>query len=190
MENNTREAWLAQLVTELRPFFQGVGVPLPDKIRVTCGFPSKAARSEKARRIGEHWSPKASQDGTHEILVSPVVDDPFEAAGILTHELCHAATDGDGHKGRFPAAARALHLEGSPVHAKAGDKFRKEFGDLVGSLGAYPHARLNVTDRKVQSTRLLKACCPTCGYTVRVTQKWASQSLPTCGGDGAQFVLV
>jgi hypothetical protein len=35
----TREDWLSQAVTELRPLFDNAGRPLPDKIRVTCGFP-------------------------------------------------------------------------------------------------------------------------------------------------------
>lgn len=34
--------------------------------------------------------------------------------------------------------------------------------------------------RKVQSTRLLKACCTSCGYTVRVTKRWADKGLPVC----------
>jgi len=190
MENIlTREQWLSSLVAELRPVFQSIGHPLPDRIRVTCGFPSKAARSDKARRIGEHWSPKASDDQTHEILISPVIDDPIEASAVLVHELAHAATDGDGHKGRFPRVVTALHLEGKPSATTAGDKFRAEFGALIDSLGAYPHARLNVSGRKVQSTRLLKACCPACGYTVRVTQKWAQQGLPVCPTDGSTFVI-
>ena len=96
--NKTREEWLQSFLGEIRPVFQAAGHPLPDRIRVTCGFPSKSARSDKARRIGEHWSPKASDDLTHEISVSQVVDDPLEVAAILTHELAHAATDGDGHR--------------------------------------------------------------------------------------------
>jgi hypothetical protein len=191
MENSnvTREQWLSGLVEELRPVFQSIGHGLPDRIRVTCGFPSKAARSDKARRIGEHWSPKASDDQTHEILISPVIDDPVEAAAILVHELAHAATDGDGHKGRFPRVVTALHLEGKPSATFAGDAFKAEFGAIIDSLGAYPHARLNVSGRKVQSTRLLKASCPTCGYTVRVTQKWAQLGLPVCPTDGATFSI-
>jgi hypothetical protein len=74
---NTREDWLGGFVDELRPVFTGAGYPLPARIRVTCGFPAKNGRSDKARRIGEHWSPKASDDQTHEISVSPVIDDPF-----------------------------------------------------------------------------------------------------------------
>ena len=93
----TREEWLTQAVEELRPVFDDLH-PLPQKIRVTCGFPSARSTALK-KRIGEHWSPKASEDQTHEILISPVLDDAVEVFAVLVHELGHAATDGDGHQG-------------------------------------------------------------------------------------------
>lgn len=31
-----------------------------------------------------------------------------------------------------------------------------------------------------QSTRLIKAACGDCGYTIRVTQKWLEQGNPGC----------
>jgi hypothetical protein len=36
---------------------------------------------------------------------------------------------------------------------------------------------------------MLKAVCPACGYTVRLTKKWADLGLPLCHQDGEQFVL-
>ena len=187
--HSNREEWLKTAVIELRPIFDSVSFALPDKIRVTCGFPSSRARANN-RFIGEHWSPKASTDNHHEILISPVVDDPLQVFSTLVHELAHAATDGDGHRGRFPACVRKFYLEGKPTHTKIGDNFRVQFGDLVSSLGDYPHARLNVeADRKVQSTRMLKAVCPTCGYTIRLSKTWADKGLPTCSNDGSVFSL-
>ena len=186
---STREDWLNNAVVELRPVFEALKFPLPQNIRVTCGFPSRHARSLN-RAIGEHWSSSASEDATHEILISPVVDDPFEVFGILVHELAHSATDGDGHRGRFPACVRALQLEGKPSSTKVGQAFRTQFEGLIDSLGAYPHARLNVqANRKTQSTRMLKAYCPACGYTIRLSSKWADQGLPDCPTDGTQFIL-
>jgi hypothetical protein len=111
----TREDWLAQAIAELRPVYSALNHPLPDNIRVACGFPSSNARSAKNRAVGEHWSARASADQTHEILISPVIDDPVRVLGILVHELAHASTDGDGHKGRFPALVKALSLEGKPT---------------------------------------------------------------------------
>jgi hypothetical protein len=36
---------------------------------------------------------------------------------------------------------------------------------------------------------MLKAVCPSCGYTVRLSQKWAAMGLPLCGTDGEQFQI-
>ena len=41
----TREEWLGALVDALRPVFAELGYPLPDRIRVSCGWPSKSALS-------------------------------------------------------------------------------------------------------------------------------------------------
>lgn len=184
-----REEWLNSAVLELRGIFDANGFPVPANVRVTCGFPSKHARSLN-RAIGEHWSDKASQDATHEILISPVVDDPFEVFGILVHELSHSATDGCGHRGRFVQCIRKVWLEGVPTATKIGDTFRANFGGLIEGLGAYPHARLNVqANRKVQATRMLKASCPACNYTIRLSSKWASLGLPVCPVDGHPLSL-
>lgn len=191
---NTREEYLNAALEELRPVFAAKGFPLPEKIRVTCGFPSQKARSQH-RAIGEHWSPAASNDGHHEVLISPVMDDPYEVFGILVHELAHAATDGDGHRGRFPALARAMWLEGKPSATVIGSTFRVQLQDVIESLGSYPHAALNVgRQRKVQSTRMLKACCPACGYTVRLSAKWAYKdtgevNLPVCPNDSLPLLM-
>jgi len=187
--HTNREEWLNAAVEELRPIFDSVNHPLPDLIRVTCGFPSSRARANN-RFIGEHWSPAASNDNHHEILISPVVDDPLQVFSTLVHELAHAATDGDGHGRRFGKIARAVHLEGPLTATTVGFAFKSTFKQLVEGLEAYPHARLNVAaQRKVQSTRMLKASCPVCGYTIRLTQKWANLGLPTCPQDGSLFSL-
>lgn len=190
----TREEYLTAALEELRPVFASKGFPLPEKIRVTCGFPSSKARSQH-RAIGEHWSPAASNDGHHEILISPVMDDPYEVFGVLVHELAHAATDGDGHRGRFPALVRSMWLEGKPSDTRVGTTFRVQLQGLVESLGNYPHAALNVgNQRKTQSTRMLKACCPACGYTIRLTAKWAytdtgEVNLPLCPNDSIPLLM-
>jgi hypothetical protein len=185
----TREDWLTQAIEELRPLFDVSGFPLPDKIRVTCGFPSSKARALH-RAIGEHWSPAASASGHHEILISPVMDDPFEVFGILVHELCHAATDGDGHGREFAKIARAMWLEGKLTETRIGDLFKANMSQLIESLGAYPHSKLNVSAlRKPQATRMLKAVCPDCGYTIRLSKAWADKWMPVCPHDNSSFVL-
>ena len=42
---------------------------------------------------------------------------------------------------------------------------------------------------KKQSARMLKAECPECGYTIRLTKKWADVGLPSCPTEGAGLTL-
>jgi rubrerythrin len=49
--------------------------------------------------------------------------------------------------------------------------------------------KIYTKDSPKQTTRLLKAICPVCGYTVRVTKRWAEIGLPICPEDTEQFVL-
>jgi hypothetical protein len=92
------------------------------------------------------------------------------------------------HAGNFQKVAALMHLVPSagPKGWKAtgpGPSFHQTFGSIIDSLGAYPHAALTMSNRKVQTTRMLKAVCPSCGYTVRLTSKWAALGLPSCPVD-------
>ena len=185
MTTANREDWLSAAVSELRPFFDAVGAPLPANVRVTCGFPSNAKRSGA---IGECWADTASADQTFEVLISPVLDDPLRVFDVLVHELCHATAGAMNHGINFQRVAAAMHLAPSPTKAawKAtcrAASFVPTFGSIIDSLGAYPHAALTMNSKKVQTTRMLKAVCPSCGYTVRLTQKWADLGLPSCPVD-------
>jgi len=185
MTTTNREDWLSAAVSELRPFFDAVGAPLPANVRVTCGFPSNAKRSGA---IGECWADTASADQTFEVLISPVLDDPLRVFDVLVHELCHSTAGAMNHGVNFQRVAAAMHLAPSPTKAawKAtcrGPAFIGTFGAIIDSLGAYPHAALTMNSKKVQTTRMLKAVCPSCGYTVRLTQKWAALGLPSCPVD-------
>jgi hypothetical protein len=198
MTQALREQWLNNAVTSVRGIFHANGYPLPDHIRVSCGFPSKRARS-LYRNVGEHFSPDASEDATHQIFISPVLDDSVEVLGVLVHELSHAVT-GAEHGSSFKQCVRKVWLEGNPSATKVGVNFRTNFAPILDSLGIYPHAKLNVEGSyKPQGTRMLKAVCGTCvenapdgtvksQYTIRVTKTWADKGLPTCQC-GTQFVL-
>lgn len=184
MTTTNREDWLSAAVSELRPFFDAVGAPLPANVRVTCGFPSNAKRSGA---IGECWADTASADQTFEVLVSPVLDDPLRVFDVLVHELCHATAGAMNHGINFQKVAGLMHLEATSVKgwkatARAAS-FVPTFGSIIDSLGAYPHAALTMNSKKVQTTRMLKAVCPSCGYTVRLTSKWAALGLPSCPVD-------
>ena len=189
MTTANREDWLSAAVSELRPFFDAVGKPLPANVRVTCGFPSNAKRSGA---IGECWADTASADKSMEIMVSPVLADPYRVADVLVHELCHTTAGAMNHGVAFQQVADAMHLIPSATKGykatSGGDAFKQAFGALIDGLGEYPHAQLSMTTRKKQDTRMFKAICPTCGYTVRLSKKWADKGLPTCI-DGDTFIL-
>ena len=191
MTINNREDWLSAAVSELRPFFDAIGAPLPASVRVTCGFPSNAKRSGA---IGECWADTASADKTFEVLISPVLDDPLRVFDVLVHELCHATAGAMNHGVNFQKVANAMHLAPTPVKGWKSTvrtaMFESTFGEIIASLGAYPHAALTMSNRKVQTTRMLKAVCPSCGYTVRLTQKWAALGLPSCPVDSDVLNLV
>jgi hypothetical protein len=184
MTQALREQWLNNAVTSVRGIFHANGFPIPDHVRVSCGFPSKRARS-LYRNVGEHFSPDASEDATHQIFISPVLDDSVEVLGVLVHELTHAVT-GSSHGTEFKHCARKVWLEGSLTQTKVGAQFRSNFAPILESLGIYPHAKLNVASSyKVQGTRMLKATCHEdngsltggeCGYTIRLSNKWAINS--------------
>jgi hypothetical protein len=107
---------------------------------------------------------------------------------VLVHELSHSTAGALNHGIKFLKVSGAMHLVPSlgPKGWKATGRcaeFEPTFGAIISSLGPYPHAALTMSNRKTQGTRMLKAVCPSCGYTVRLTQKWADLGLPSCPVD-------
>src|SRR5580658_7741330 len=110
----TREAWLERLMERFRPVFAEAGAPLPAKVRVSVGFPSKRALSRTNRVIGECWSKASSKDGTPHVFVSPLLEEK-DAGHVLVHELVHAAVGHEaGHKGEFVRVMKHVGLAGKP----------------------------------------------------------------------------
>jgi len=183
----SREDWLGRMVDALRPTFAGLGYPLPERIRVACGWPSRSALAGRAKRIGEAWSHRCSGDGAYETFLSPVLADPIEVGATLVHELVHHAVGVEaGHKGPFRKCALAVGLTGPMRATSAGDALRGRLQRLSEELGPYPHAALNGGDgRKKQTTRMLKVKCADCGCIARMTRQWLDDvGAPTCGCGG------
>ena len=182
-----RERWLTECIKHLRADFEAAGFPLPEKIRASCSWPSKSGLAAKKRRIGEAWSAKNSGDNSFEVFVSPVLKDPIEVAATLVHELVHCAVGlEDGHRGRFPACAKAVGLEGKMTATKAGETLTKRLEELTARVGPYPHAELKHSNAPPkQGTRMLKVVCEDCGCVVRMTRKWLDEvGEPTCACGG------
>lgn len=179
---NTREAWLEKAAAAMRPLFDAQGADVYPKFRVSCGFP----KGGKGKTIGQAWTPKASGDGTAELFISPVLQDPVRVLDVLMHELVHAVVGNDhGHKGPFRKLAKALGLEGKMTATVAGPKLAETLKWTAAELGAYPHAELSTMTVAKQTTRQLKVVCEDCGCIARMTQKWLDDTgPPTCGCGG------
>jgi hypothetical protein len=108
----------------------------------------------------------------------------------LVHELVHASVGTEcGHKGPFRTLALALGLAGKMTATVAGPELLALLGALALELGPYPHARIDLTSRPKQGTRLVKvACtqgCETEGkpYVVRMTRLHLDNlGAPVCPG--------
>jgi hypothetical protein len=182
-----REEWLTECIQKLRPDFETLCHPLPEKIRASCSWPSKSGLANKKRRIGEAWSANNSADQSCEVFISPVLKDPLEVAATLVHELVHCAVGVEaGHKGKFPRLAKAIGLEGKMTATTAGETLKHNLQEIVDDIGPYPHAELTHSNApKKQGCRLLKVSCTQCECVVRMTRKWLDEvGPPTCGCGG------
>lgn len=168
----TREAWLNAFVTLSRPHFAAVDAPLPEKVRVSVGFTSTGARSN---RIGECWHDAASADGYFEIFLKPTIETDSRMADILTHELIHAAAGLDaGHGPKFKRIANALGLSGRMTSTVATAAWYTWALPILDVIGPMPYGQLTdgkSTAKPKQKTNLLKVECPACGWLARVTAK-------------------
>ena len=179
MATSSREDWLQQAAAQLRGVFEQEGYEVP-AVRAGVGFPSTGRKSS---RIGECWGSSASADGVCEVTIAITRADPVDVLGILAHELCHAAVGVQAQHGPvFKRCALAIGLEGKMRATTVGAALGARLARLAEDLGPYPHAQLNpaMSLRKVQRTRMIKAQCRECEYTVRLSQKWIEVAVPTC----------
>lgn len=180
-----REQWLLNSIQILRDeLFKQHGAEVP-MLKVSIGFPGGGSPK---KRIGEYWKARATSDGIPQVFISPVHDNSLEILGTLVHELIHAVYPEAGHKGPFKALALAVGLEGPMRSTKASQGLIERFKGIVNRLGEIPSGRIDLSQRKKQTTRLVKLECPTCGYVVRTAQKWIDTiGYPQCSCSGTEF---
>lgn len=166
----TREQWLNNAIDKFVALFEKNGAKLEGG-RVSCGWPSRSATSNKKQRIGEHWSPDASADQTSEIFISPVLDDYTKVMETLGHELVHRSVGNKcGHRGDFKRLATAIGLEGKMTATHAGEELCKQFEVWAEDLGDYPHAAITPDNSNKQTTRQRKMECLNCGFIARASR--------------------
>ncbi len=176
----TREAWLTQMVGELAGLLPE-DYSLPPALRVSVGFPSGASR--KDGKIGQCWSPYSSVDGSVEMFISPVLDDPIQVAATLLHEMVHAAVGVErGHKRPFKQVMLAVGLRGKPTATYPGSELADTLQEAIARIGPYPHAALLPETRKKQTTRMHKLACAEGHepYVLRGSRKVIALGVPLC----------
>lgn len=208
---NNRETWLRELSALMAPRFEELGKPIPP-FRVGTGFTSGG---QYCRAAGECWNKTLSADEHFEIFIMPDQIDPIDIAAILCHELIHAAVGlQEGHKGEFAKMMGKLGLLRPYTQSIPGPEFIAWAQPFLDQLGPIPHAALRFrrtkdgpapvegdepagdqddepgssNQKKKQSTRMLKACCAECGYTVRLSKKWALELGAVCPTHGEMTV--
>lgn len=195
-----RETYLNALVVLLQgDVFTDAGIEPEQwdtrKYRITCGFPLGYRGSRTGRVVlGQAFDPSISADGTYEVCVNPILDDPLHVAEVTVHEMIHVyAGIACGHRGEFARIARAVGLTGPMTSTTAGPALKRTLEECVESLGPYPHAAIDPRNRRKQGTRLLKLACTSCGFTARVSAKWgdrihSSSTCPVCNTVGSLTV--
>lgn len=176
-----REAWLLAAVDRLRPIFLGHGYTVPE-IRVSVGWPSSGGLAQKKKTIGQCWFGTMAADGVPQLFISPLLDDPTDAQGVLPtliHEMAHVVAGVDAKHGpRFAKIAKKLGLGGKPTATHAEDDLIARLKMLSGEIGPFPHSKIvPVKLPKPQTTRMRKMECEGCGYVARTAKKW----LDACG---------
>jgi hypothetical protein len=177
----TREAWLTHFAEKyLWPRIEAGGARRPERYRVSVGFP-KGRRGGKGHSIGQCWSQEVSADQTCEIFISPELD-AGQAVAVLSREVCHAAIGvRHGHRAPFKKLALAIGLSGPMRATVPTPDFEATIQGWIDAEPAYPHAPLTAaTSPTKPGSRLLKARCEACGYTVRVTRQWLDIATPVC----------
>ena len=174
----TREQWLHNAVEFISPIFKNKGYTIP-KVQVSCGFPSSG---NKSKHVGQCWGKSSTSDGTNQLFISPVLDEPVQVLDTLVHELVHAVDDCMHHHGpEFKKIATDVGLQGLMREASAGPWLLEQLTSISRQLGKYPHSKINLSHSSSKKTGPRpRAKCKKCGYEVTPLKKWLHMGPPLC----------
>ena len=174
----TRELWLQNAVDLVSPIFKNKGYTIP-KVQVSCGFPSTG---NKSKHVGQCWGKSSTNDGTNQLFISPVLDEPVQVLDTLVHELVHAVDDCIHHHGpEFKKIATDVGLQGLMREASAGAWLQEQLSAISKQLGKYPHSKINLAHSSSKKTGPRpRAKCKKCGYEVTPLKKWLHMGPPLC----------
>jgi hypothetical protein len=199
---HNREHWLSEAVLDLTPMLKRHRLDVPPDIRVSCGFPSKGGASMGRPPItGETWPSTATFDGSVQVFISPLEDEPTGVLGILIRELIHASLPDDAAFGPvFKQACKDVGLEGRAKNMAPGLILHKQLDEVAEKLGDYPNKHIILSEKekldkpKKKSTfKLFCASKRECGkpchlldkavgedYIVSMTTKKLTLGFPIC----------
>ena len=178
MQNNVREIWLQKAVELISPIFKNKGYTIP-KVQVSCGFPSTG---NKSKHVGQCWGKSSTSDGTNQLFITPILDEPVQVLDTLVHELVHAVDDCMHHHGpEFKKIATDVGLQGLMREASAGPWLLEQLTAISRQLGKYPHSKINLAHSSSKKTGPRpRAKCKKCGYEVTPLKKWLHMGPPLC----------
>jgi hypothetical protein len=180
-ETPFREVWLHNAVGHVNALLLDAGIPKVPEARVSVGWPSKGGTSLKKRVIGQCWHAESTGDHVAQVFISPMLEDGLSVLSTLVHEMVHVCHPGSKHQGKFIETAKAVGLTPKWTATNAGEELTAQLEKINEELGKYPHSKITpIVQEKVQTTRMLKVECHTCGYIVRTTAKWLEVGLPSC----------
>lgn len=178
----TREAWLLLLVDRLLPLLDEFHKPIPE-ILVSVGWPSSGGTKKTEYVAGQCFIAKASEGRAH-IFISPRLNNVYDIAATLLHELIHAILpDEEGHKGAFKKLHREVGFIDKATLSLAGEELTAKLKAIVDELPPFPHIALELEAKeKKQKNRQLKLTCPLHpDYIVRASRKTIGEAPPLCG---------
>lgn len=184
-----REQWLneALLLLKKEVFTPNKYKP-PGDIRISCGFPNRGAFGVN-RVIGQCWYPSSA--GTHQLFISPTLDDPIRVLDVTVHEVCHTLAGKDARHGKhFKYVATRVGLVGKMTATVAGPVLQPKLEAIAKQLGDYPHKAIQGgTVIRMPQPKSIKCECE-CGYTARVSEEWIEiMGPPLCPGCKVQMGL-
>ena len=178
------DEWTEKAVDFFRDDYKRAGYDIPEYY-ISWGFTSAGSRT--TRVAGQAFHPRCSEDKTAHIFLNPTYGkgDEEKLLNIILHEIAHVTVGNEhGHKGPFIKVCKELGMKSPWTATRWTDEGLEKSKLVIASIGDFPRARFIKPKTKKQSTRLLKAICPEtygeCGYTVRLSKKWAEQGLPDC----------
>ena len=78
-----RQQWLEAAVEALRTKFADAGYRVPEKVRVSIGWPKRAA---SCGAVGECWATEASSDSHNELFISPELTEATRILGARARD--------------------------------------------------------------------------------------------------------